>query len=93
LNWENADQKLLEFNRRLVLFRKRHPVFRRRKWFQDRQFHGSGIRDIGWFKPDGGEMSEEDWKMGFAKSLGVYLNGTSFASTDAMGEPISDASF
>jgi isoamylase len=93
LNWENVDQQLLEFSRRLVQFRKRHPVFRRRKWFQGRQLYGSGIRDIGWFKPDGGEMSEEDWKMGFAKSLGVYLNGTSFATPDARGEPITDASF
>jgi isoamylase len=93
LNWENVDQQLLEFSRRLVMFRKRHPVFRRRKWFQGRQFYGSGIRDIGWFKPDGGEMSEEDWKIGFAKSLGVYLNGTSLTSPDAMGEPVTDASF
>jgi glycogen operon protein len=93
LNWENADQQLLEFTRRLVSFRKRHPVFRRRKWFQGHQLYGSGIREIGWFKPDGGEMSEEDWKMGFAKSLGVYLNGTSLTSPDAMGEPIIDATF
>jgi isoamylase len=93
LNWENADQQLLEFTRRLVSFRKRHPVFRRRKWFQGRQLYGSGIREIGWFKPDGGEMSEDDWKMGFAKSLGVYLNGTSLTSPDAMGEAIIDATF
>jgi len=93
LNWDNADQQLLEFSRRLVMFRKRHPVFRRRKWFQDRQLHGNSIRDIGWFKPDGGEMSEEDWKIGFAKSLGVYLNGSSFTGPDAMGNPVSDATF
>jgi len=93
LNWENADQQLLEFCRRLVLYRKRHPVFRRRKWFQGRQLYGSDVRDIGWFKPDGGEMTEDDWRMGFAKSLGVYLNGTSLTSPDAMGEPISDATF
>src|SRR5262249_2991354 len=43
--------------------------------------------------PDGGEMSEEDWKMGFAKSLGLYLNGTSLTSPDAMGEPLIDATF
>ena len=93
LDWENADQQLLEFTRRLVLFRKRHPLFRRRKWFQGRQLHGSGVREIGWFKPDGDEMSEDDWKIGFAKSLGVYLNGTSLNSPDAMGQPIADATF
>jgi glycogen operon protein len=93
LNWEGVDQQLLEFSRRLILFRKRHPAFRRRKWFQERPLHGSGVRDIGWFKPDGGEMSEDDWRMGFAKSLGVYLNGASFTSPDAMGEPVTDATF
>ena len=30
---------------------------------------------IGWFTPGGEEMSEEDWQAGFAKSLGVFLNG------------------
>jgi len=55
----------MPFTRCLVRFRKRHPVFRRRRWFQGRQLHGSGIRDIGWFKTDGGEMSEEDWKIAF----------------------------
>jgi glycogen operon protein len=93
LNWQNADQQLLEFTRRLVRFRERHPVFRRRRWFQERQLHGSGVRDIGWFKQDGDEMSEEDWKIGFAKSVGVYFNGSSFTSPDAMGEPITDDSF
>jgi glycogen operon protein len=38
-------------------------------------------------------MSEEDWKIGFAKSLGVYLDGTNFSTPDAMGEPIVDVSF
>ena len=31
--------------------------------------------------------------MGFAKSLGVYLNGTSISHPDAMGEPVTDATF
>jgi glycogen operon protein len=38
-------------------------------------------------------MSEQDWKMGFAKSLGLYLNGTSLTSPDAMGKPIVDTTF
>jgi isoamylase len=93
LNWEHTDQELLEFIRRLALFRKRHPVFHRRRWLQGGQLRGRGTRDIGWFKPDGGEMSEQDWTMGFAKSLGVYLDGASFTAPDAMGEPVTDASF
>jgi isoamylase len=93
LDWENADADLLEFVRDVVRLYKQHPVFRRRRWFQERALHGSGVRDIGWFKADGDEMSEEDWNIGFAKSLGMYLNGSKLPSPDAMGEPVVDDSF
>jgi len=93
LDWTKADDDLLKFVRRLIRFRKRHPVFRRRRWFQGRPLHGSGVRDIGWFKADGDEMSEQDWNIGFAKLLGVYLNGTKLPSVDSMGNPIVDDTF
>jgi isoamylase len=93
LDWEKADQQLLDFTRRLVRFRKAHPTFRRRRWFQGRRLHGGDVRDIGWFKPDGDEMSEEDWKMAFAKSLGVYMDGKRLPDVDAMGEPVTDDTF
>ncbi len=93
LDWENADRELLEFVRRLIQFRERHAVFRRRRWFQGRALHGSGVRDIGWFKTDGDEMSEDDWKIAFAKSIGIYLDGTKLPGSDSMGKPIVDDSF
>ena len=93
LDWATADDDLLKFVRHLIRFRKRHPVFRRRRWFQGRPLHGSGVRDIGWFKADGDEMSEQDWSIGFAKSFGVYLNGTKLPSADALGDPIVDDTF
>ncbi len=51
------------------------------------------MRDIGWFRPDGELMSDEDWRHGFAKSLGVFLNGDAMESLDERGEPIVDDSF
>jgi glycogen operon protein len=38
-------------------------------------------------------MSENDWRAGFAKSLGVFLNGDQIASPDAMGRRVTDNSF
>jgi glycogen operon protein len=38
-------------------------------------------------------MSEEDWRAGFAKSLGVFLNGRGIATTNERGEPVRDESF
>jgi isoamylase len=93
LNWEKIDRNLLEFTRGLIAFRRNHPVFRRRRWFQGRPLRGTGVSDIGWFKPDGQEMSDEDWNSGFAKSLGVYLNGEAIPSPDAMGKRVVDRSF
>src|SRR5205807_1285929 len=71
LDWEHADQSLQEFTRRLIGLRRTHPTFRRRRWFQGRTIHGTQA-DIGWFKPDGTEMTDGDWGQGFAKSLGVF---------------------
>jgi glycogen operon protein len=93
VDWERADRELLEFTRRLIDMRRRHPVFRRRRWFQGRPIHGHEITDLGWFRPDGSPMDEQDWSAGFAKSLGVFLNGDQIDSTDPRGEPVVDDSF
>jgi isoamylase len=92
-DWEQADQDLLEFIRRIIDFRSRHPVFHRRGWFQGRPIHGSRVHDVAWFKPDGEEMSEGDWETGFAKSLGVFLNGEGITAPDPRGERIIDDTF
>ena len=92
-DWSSADTALLEFTRGLIQLRKEHPVFRRRKWFQGRPIHGAKVTDIGWFTPDGMEMAEEQWGEGFAKALGVFLNGESIDSPDARGERVVDQSF
>ncbi len=92
-NWANADHRVLEFSSRLIRFRHRHHVFCRRRWFQGRSIHGTEVSDIGWFTPAGHEMSEEDWQAGFAKSLGVFLNGHAIPTVNERGEPVLDDSF
>jgi glycogen operon protein len=91
-DWEHADQSLQEFTRRLIGLRRAHPTFRRRRWFQGRAIRGTQA-DIGWFKPDGTEMTEGDWGQRCAKSLGVFLNGEGIAHPDARGKRVVDASF
>jgi len=92
-DWEHADAGLLHFTQRLVQLRHQHPVFCRRRWFQGRPIHGTQVSDIGWFTPAGTEMSEEHWGVGFAKSLGVFLNGRGIPTPNERGEPIFDESF
>ncbi|HVA85858.1 MAG TPA: glycogen debranching protein GlgX [Candidatus Saccharimonadales bacterium] len=92
-DWKVIDEALLEFTRRLIRLYTSHGVFRRRHWFQGRPIRGNDVGDIGWFRPDGEEMSEEDWSAGFAKSLGVFLNGRDVADPDDRGGKSVDDSF
>ena len=95
LDWNLPEENaaLLEFVRELMAFRYDHPVLRRRKWFQGRSIHGSGIHDIVWFNPDGVEMTEEQWHDGLAKVIGIFLNGEEIATPNRHGERIIDDSF
>ncbi len=95
VNWKlsPADQEFLAFAQRVIALRREHPVFRRRNFFQGRAIHGSGTKDIHWFKPDGNEMNDDEWAHDFARSLGVYLAGEAMQESDRRGRPIRDDNF
>ncbi len=96
IDWERAGayEGLHEFTRTLLALRREHPVFRRRRWFQGRSIRGTaGDHDIAWLKPDGSEMGDADWDSGFAKSIGVFLNGEVLPSTGPRGERVTGDSF
>ncbi len=90
-DWESIDADLLEYTKALIGLRNSHPVFRRRRWFQGRPLRGTP--DIVWLKPDGTEMSEQDWNAGHATSIGIFLNGDGITSPDPRGQHIHDDSF
>jgi len=91
VNWSEIDHPLLEYVRRLIAFRREHPMFRRRRWFQGRPIRGAV--DIAWFKPNGDVMSDQDWISRHARALGVYLNGRAIPGQTDQGRPIVDDSF
>jgi len=93
LNWKKVDGDLLNFTRALINFRKSHPAFCRRRWFQGQPIKGAGLEDIAWFLFDGTEMSEEHWNTGFAKTLGVFLFGRGIHAVGPRGEQMIDDSF
>lgn len=94
-DWNIGDEgkTLLEFVTRLIEFRKRHPIFRRPKFFQGRPIRGGGIKDVMWFNASGREMNDEEWTNGFARSLGVLLNGRTIDVRDHAGNPIRDDTY
>jgi glycogen operon protein len=96
VDWENADTDLLEFTQTVSALRAAHPVFRRRRFFSGKPVGRrgeAGLPDIAWFTPDGAEMTGEDWGSGFAKSVGVFLNGHGIPDRDTRNQPIIDDSF
>ncbi len=90
-DWEGIDDDLLSFTRDLISLRREHAVFRRRRFFHGRAIRGTP--DIGWAKPDGAEMADEDWDQGFSRSLAVFLNGDAIPDRDDHGQPVTDDSF
>jgi glycogen operon protein len=93
LQWADADKDLLEFTTRLVELRSAHPIFRRRRFFEGRPVQGNGEHDIAWFTPKGTEMSSEDWRVGYARSLVVWLNGDGIGPPGPQGEHLVDDDF
>ncbi|MEX2164684.1 MAG: glycogen debranching protein GlgX [Sulfuricaulis sp.] len=95
INWNLVpeDQELIALVRRLIQIQQRHPVFRRRSFFQGRRIHGSDIKDIAWLKPDGTEMTDEEWQQSFARCLGLFLAGAGLDEFDDRGRPIKDVNF
>jgi glycogen operon protein len=90
---EATRDQLFEFASRLIELRRRHPVFRRRDFFQGRSLRGSGEKDIAWLKPDGTEMSADEWDNDFARCLGVFLGGEALQEVDGRGRRVTDESF
>jgi isoamylase len=90
-DWDHPDEDLLDFTRRLIALRREHPVLRRRRWFQGRSIRGSV--DLGWFKPDGAEMGDDDWDAGSPRTVGIFLNGEAITDRDRRGQRVTDDSF
>jgi len=90
--WQTVDKELLDFCRKLIRFRRSHPSFRRRGWFQGKLIHGSDTRDIAWFTFLGETMTDQDWQEGKTQSLGIFLNGA-IKTASMQQEGLTDNSF
>ncbi|MGK7392329.1 MAG: glycogen debranching protein GlgX [Candidatus Cyclobacteriaceae bacterium M2_1C_046] len=93
LDWKKADHELLEFTRKIIAIRRKHPVFHRPLWFHGEVVEGTGVKDIEWFLPEGKVMTEDHWNKDYAKSLAVFLNGRGIHAKSATGEILIDDSF
>ena len=82
LDWENTDEALLGFARRLITLRKKHPLLRRRTYPKP--------ENTAWLSPEGREMTDQDWNLPFARCLGCLMVGQRLYERDERGEPVMD---
>jgi isoamylase len=95
IDWtpEHIDGETFAFVRQLIGLRNDHPVFRRSKFFQGRKIKGAEIKDIVWHRPDGREMTDEEWNQEFARCLGVALSGAAIDEVNERGQRVRDENF
>jgi isoamylase len=91
-NWDlsRRDRQLLAFTTDLIKLFRRHPVLRRRRFFQGRRIRGSAVKDLTWYGPKGREMTDEQWNSPGVKTLGVRLAGDAIDEAGERGEQIVD---
>jgi isoamylase len=96
IDWSLVDKNadLLAFARKVTKLRRKHPVFRRRRFFDGQPIRsGDEVRDIAWLTPSGREMTHDDWNQAFDKCVAVFLNGEAITAPNARGERVVDDSF
>ncbi len=89
LDWELDDERraLLEFTRRVLAIRRRHPNLRREDFFRGRAIRGTDVHDVMFFRHDGETMTDEDWSNPVTSSVGVFYAGEGVGAIDDKGDP------
>jgi isoamylase len=87
-DWSTVDEDLLRFTKELIALRRGHPVFRRRRYST-----GKEAADLRWFTPSGTEMTAENWADSNARSVALFIDGSTDPDVGADGTPMVDNDF
>ncbi|HEX5503683.1 MAG TPA: glycogen debranching protein GlgX [Thermomicrobiales bacterium] len=90
--WEltAAQREMLAWTKRVIRFRQAHAILRRRSYFRGRPLRGGDIKDISWLRPEGEEMSDEEWNNDDLHALAVWLAGNASDLRDERGRRVID---
>ena len=72
-DWERMDWDTVAFVQRVATLRRNHPQLRGPE-FSTGHRRANGAGDIVWFTAAGNEMTEGDWRSGFARALAVLID-------------------
>lgn len=62
IDWAHADAAFFNFTRRMIAFRKEHPILRQKMFLHSRERLIDGIEDLFWRRADGASMASADWE-------------------------------
>jgi glycogen operon protein len=88
IDWDHADQELIDWTARLVRLRREQPVLRRQRFFAGAVGRGQRRQDLVWLRRDGLEMKDPNWRNHGLYSIGMLLNGEMIPDRSERGEPI-----
>src|SRR5690606_9235266 len=87
VNWDlgEVEQDLLDFVKKVFAISRSNPVFRRRRFFAGDPVTDTGDKDIQWMRPDGKEMTLDDWRDPKNRMLGMLIHGNASDDVDERG--------
>ncbi len=77
IDWNAAGDRetaLLDFVRRLIRFRRTHPVLRQAVFLHGARQTAAGFKDVIWLAPDGEEKTPSQWNDPMARCIGMMLS-------------------
>ena len=89
-NLDERQRELLEFTRGLIRVRQAHPSLRRQTFFRGQRLNGATHKDIVWLRPDGHEMSHDDWFTSWVETIGLLIPHDGLTDLDERGVPLAD---
>ncbi len=95
IDWKDKERNadIFNFVCNCTALRKDHPVFKQSRFLEGKKLNGSEYKDVEWIRPDGGEMTHEDWGNGAELCIGIILDGKSLKDRGVDGTVLRDDSF
>ncbi len=93
-NLNDARRSLLDFTSRVVHYRRQHPNFHRRSFYEQDPSVAAEPAHVGWFRADGQAMKDEDWNEGgWMRTIGMFLAGNAPEIRNREGQQVTDDDF
>jgi glycogen operon protein len=93
-NLDDKRRALLEFTSRIIRYRRDHPNFHRRSFYESDPTVGAQPANVRWIKSDGTPMTDTDWSEGgWMRTMGMLLPGDAAEIRDQAGRPAQDDDF